>query len=116
MIHIDNLTVGYEQKVVLKNLCLDLRVNQLTCLLGRNGSGKSTLIRSISGVQRVLAGQVQFHNKPIADYNQKELAKELSLVLTDNQAPDNLTVFALVALGRFPYTSWIGSLSKKIRK
>ena len=38
MIHIDNLTVGYEQKVVLKNLCLDLRVNQLTCLLGRNGS------------------------------------------------------------------------------
>ena len=72
MIHIDNLTVGYEQEVVLKNLCLDLRVNQLTHL-GRNGSGKSTLIRSISGVQRVLAGQVQFHSKPIADYNQKSL-------------------------------------------
>lgn len=113
MIHIDNLTVGYQQKVVLKDLFLDLNANQLTCLLGRNGSGKSTLIRSISGVQRFLGGQVQFHNRPISDYNQKELAKELSLVLTDNQAPGNLTVFALVALGRFPYTSWIGSLSKR---
>ncbi len=113
MIHIDNLAVGYDQKVVLKDLSLELRANQLTCLLGRNGSGKSTLIRSISGVQKALGGSVQLRGKPLANFSQKELAKELSLVLTDNQAPGNLTVFALVALGRFPYTSWMGKLSKE---
>lgn len=112
LIHIENLVVGYNTKEILKEISLDLRAGELTSLLGPNGSGKSTLIRSISGVQKVLQGQVEIKGQSIDTYHQRELAKQLSLVLTDNQAPGNLTVYALVALGRFPFTSWLGSLSK----
>lgn len=106
-----NLTVGYKNKEVLKELDLNLRKGELTCLLGPNGSGKSTLIRSLAGIQKPLAGEVQIHDKSITESNAKEMAKTLSLVLTDRIAPGNLTVYALVSLGRFPYTSWMGALN-----
>lgn len=111
LLHIENLTVGYGNKEILRDLDLGLDPSQLTALLGRNGSGKSTLIRSISGVQKPLNGNAQLKKRVVSEYPKRELAKELSLVLTNNQAPGNLTVYALVSLGRFPYTSWMGILS-----
>jgi len=69
-----NLTVGYKNKEVLKELDLNLRKGELTCLLGPNGSGKSTLIRSLAGIQKPLAGEVQIHDKSITEINAKEMA------------------------------------------
>ncbi|WP_323755352.1 ABC transporter ATP-binding protein [Roseivirga sp.] len=112
-----NLTVGYkdkkETKPVLSNLNLNLEKGKLTCLLGTNGAGKSTLMRTIGGIQKPLEGEVSMQGKPIRSIDAKTLSKQLSLVLTDRIAPGNLTVYALVSLGRFPYTSWLGTLSQK---
>lgn len=111
-----DLRAGYsakkEEKTILNKLNLDLRKGQLTCLLGPNGSGKSTLIRSLTGIQKLLSGTVEIDGKALANYSQKELARKISLVLTDRSAPGNLTGYALVSLGRFPYTSWMGTLSE----
>lgn len=109
---VKNLTVGYGEKHVLDRLELNLQKGQLTCLLGRNGAGKSTLMRSLAGIQKPLHGEVTLNQELIQNIPAKVLAKELSLVLTDRNAPGNLTVYALVALGRFPYTSWLGTLSQ----
>lgn len=115
ILHTESLSVGYttksSEKKVLTDLNLNLRKGQLTCLLGPNGSGKSTLIRSIAGIQKPLAGAVSLLGKDLKQATPKDLAKQLSLVLTDRTAPGNLTVYGLVSLGRFPYTSWMGSLS-----
>jgi len=116
LMHIENLSVGYGAYTVLSDLSLQLYPGELTALLGPNGSGKSTLIRTISGVQKALDGHVEINQKPIAQLASKEIAKKLSLVLTADQTPGNLTVYALVALGRFPYTSWIGALSQEDEK
>ncbi|WP_422355633.1 ABC transporter ATP-binding protein [Roseivirga pacifica] len=115
ILHTESLSVGYtaksSPKTVLSGLNLDLKKGELTCLLGPNGSGKSTLIRSIAGIQKPLSGQVDLLGKQLSEVSPKALAKQLSLVLTDRTAPGNLTVYGLVSLGRFPYTSWMGSLS-----
>lgn len=108
-----NLAIGYGEKKVLEHLNLQLNIGELTCLLGPNGSGKSTLIRSLTAVQQPLEGSVTLKGREVFTYQRKDLAKELSLVLTENHAPANLSVFALVALGRFPYTSWLGQLTKQ---
>lgn len=114
---VNNLDVGYkgkkEIKTVLKDLNLALHDRQLTCLLGPNGSGKSTLIRSITGIQKALSGSVEILHKSVFDYSQKEMARKVSMVLTDRTTPGNLTCYALVSLGRFPYTSWMGNLAKE---
>lgn len=107
------LSVGYKEKEVLSGLNLTLNHGELTCLLGPNGAGKSTLIRALTGIQKPLSGEVKLRDRLIQDYSQKEIAHQMSLVLTDRVATGNLTVYALVSLGRFPYTSWMGSLNEK---
>ena len=107
------LVVGYGTKEVLSDLNLDLNNGEFTCLLGPNGAGKSTLMRSIAGVQAILSGSVELNGDSLKKITNKEKAKLLSMVLTDKTSPGNLTAYALVSLGRFPYTSWLGALSKE---
>ena len=96
---------------VLSHLGLNLNVGELTCLLGANGSGKSTLMRTLAGIQKPLAGTVYFGDIPLTRIGAKALATKLSLVLTGAPIPGNLTAYALVTLGRYPYTGWLGTLS-----
>jgi iron complex transport system ATP-binding protein len=110
-----NLSIGYKTKssvnIIAKNLNLNLEEGKLIALIGANGIGKSTLLRTITGIQKPLEGAVYLNDKKITDYEPLALAQNLSIVLTEKLPPSNLTVFELVALGRQPYTNWIGTLS-----
>jgi iron complex transport system ATP-binding protein len=89
---------------------LVIKAGQLICLLGPNGSGKSTLLRTLAGLQPGLGGVV--HIEGLERWTPAGLARKISLVLTDRVRGNNLTVEALVALGRYPYSSWLGGLSE----
>lgn len=110
-----NLNIGYKTKkatvVIAENLNLNLTSGKLISLIGANGIGKSTLLRTITGIQPPLSGNVFLNEKTINTYNPLELAQNLSVVLTEKLPPSNLSVFELVALGRQPYTNWIGTLT-----
>ncbi|MBP6558006.1 MAG: ABC transporter ATP-binding protein, partial [Flavobacterium sp.] len=112
-----SLSIGYhskkEHRVIAENLNLNLATGQLIALVGANGIGKSTLLRTITGIQKPLKGAVFLNEKNIHDFNSLELAQNLSLVLTEKLPPSNLTVFELIALGRQPYTNWLGNLSSE---
>lgn len=121
ILHTDNLSIGYSSKagktVIAENLNLKLSEGKLIALIGANGIGKSTLLRTITGIQKPLSGNVFLNQRKVTDYEPLELAQNLSIVLTEKLPPSNLTVFELVALGRQPYTNWIGTLSEEdIRK
>jgi len=109
------LGIGYHSKsqhhVIAENLNLKLAEGQLISLVGANGIGKSTLLRTLTGIQKPLNGNVTLNDKSIFSYHTLELAQNLSLVLTEKLPPSNLTVFELIALGRQPYTNWLGKLS-----
>jgi iron complex transport system ATP-binding protein len=110
-----NLNIGYKTKkatmTIAENLNLNLASGKLISLIGANGIGKSTLLRTITGIQQPLSGNVFLNDKNINTYNSLELAQNLSVVLTEKLPPSNLSVFELVALGRQPYTNWIGTLN-----
>ena len=109
----ENLTIGYGAKAVQRGLNLEAQARDLICLTGTNGSGKSTLLRTLAGLQPALGGKVMIANKDIASLNVHQRSTLFSLVLTDDIDIERLTVRELVAMGRFPYTNWAGSLSKK---
>lgn len=73
--------------------------------------GKSTLLRSLSGVQEILNGEVFINGSPLKKFSPQQLAEQISVVLTEQPISKNLSVFELIALGRQPYTNWIGTLS-----
>ena len=110
-----NLTIGYrsgkKNRVVAENLNLDLCTGQLVCLLGPNGAGKSTLMRTLSGLQPAISGNILIDGNPLANLPVEKLAQKLSLVLTEKLDAGNLTVIEVIALGRTPYTGWLGKLS-----
>jgi len=77
-------------------------------MLGPNGCGKSTLLRTLAGLQPALGGEY----KLIAN-SQEPTAKEIALVLTERMSLDNTTVHDVVALGRYPYSSFLDGLKKE---
>ena len=112
-----NLHIGYQQKksvlTIQKHISLQLYKGEFVGILGKNGIGKSTLLRTLTGVQDAISGDVFIQGKSIQSYSNKELSVLISLVLTERLPESQLTVYELVALGRQPYTNWIGRLGKK---
>jgi len=112
----ENLSIGYKTKkdetVVASNINIELHSGELIGLVGANGIGKSTLLRTLTNVQSKLSGSVHLNDKQLEAYSNLDLAKTMSLVLTESIASKNLSVFEIVALGRQPYTNWVGSLSE----
>src|SRR6187402_3156760 len=109
------LAIGYGSGS--RNTCrisgpLDLAIHagKMICLLGPNGSGKSTLLRTLSGLQPSLSGTIEM-GAAGARLSPARLAKQISLVLTEPVRDNNLTVYALVALGRYPHSNWLGILN-----
>ncbi|TYB77192.1 ABC transporter ATP-binding protein [Bizionia myxarmorum] len=115
MLKTENLNIGYASKkaetVVASNINMALQKGHLIGLVGANGIGKSTLLRTLTSVQSKLSGAVFLKDKNLETYSNADLARTMSLVLTEKIASKNLSVYELVALGRQPYTNWVGNLS-----
>lgn len=109
------LTVGYEsgstQTRLLAGLNFDLLAGELVCLIGPNGCGKSTLIKTITGLQPSLQGNILCFGKDLNLINNKERSKLLGVVLTDPIHEQNLKVVELVSMGRYHYSNWMGQMS-----
>lgn len=106
---------GKSMKRIAGPLNLQLVPGKLICLLGANGTGKSTLIKTLAGLQSGLSGEVTIGGRSVTSLSPLKIAGCMSLVLTETVRAWNLDVYSLIALGRFPYTSWLGTLSKADR-
>jgi iron complex transport system ATP-binding protein len=109
------ISIGYSNKkentLISADINLSLEKGKLISLIGANGIGKSTLLRTLTGIQKTLSGTVLLNGQDIHKLDSLTLAQNLSVVLTEKLPPSNLTVFELIALGRQPYTNWIGKLN-----
>jgi iron complex transport system ATP-binding protein len=117
VLKVESLSIGYRvprepDVMVASDLSLALAAGELVCLLGPNGSGKSTLMRTIAGMQPPLSGRVFIGGDDLAKLTPRQRAARLSVVLTDRPNLGLLNGYSLVALGRHPYTDWMGRLSR----
>ena len=115
-----DVAIGYQKGKtvtwVADQLSFALHGGSLACLLGPNGVGKSTLIKAILGKDMPTKGKIYYRGENIRNFNAKTLARKVSVVLTDRISSGNLTVKQLVALGRIPFTNWLGSISEDDEK
>lgn len=120
VIETNNLAIGYKQRnnttIVAKNINFNIEKGKLVFILGKNGTGKSTLLKTLSKVINPISGEIFFNKKNVQSIPEKQLANQLSLVLTEKLPESLLTVFELVALGRQPYTNWVDTLSDLDKK
>ena len=113
MITLQQLTLGFNSRILLNNCNATFEQGSLTALVGRNGAGKSTLLRVLAALDNPQAGDVIINNTPISSLNAEQRARLISFVSTQRVRVSNLKCKDVVAIGRTPYTNWMGSLQEQ---
>ncbi|MFJ9077224.1 ABC transporter ATP-binding protein [Streptomyces sp. NPDC102278] len=98
-----NVTLGYDQRIIAENLSVEIPDNSFTVIVGPNACGKSTLLRALSRMLKPSAGRVLLDGHAIGSMPAKKVAKTLGLLPQSSIAPDGITVGDLVARGRYPH-------------
>lgn len=114
ILSVDSLRIGYRsgknENVLLPPLKARANFGELIAVIGRNGIGKSTLLRTLTGLQQPLGGDIFYYRRNIKDYTRIELAQKVGYISTEIVKVSNMRVYDLVSLGRFPHTNWIGKV------
>ena len=100
---IDSLTLTLQDKLLVKNLTVNINEGQRWGLLGKNGVGKTTLLHSILGIITANSGEIKFRGKNILDISRQELAKNLGILFQEGISTLPATVLETVLLGRHPH-------------
>lgn len=118
MIELCDITLGYGGRTLMEGVTATIRAGESTALIGRNGTGKSTLLRAVAGIGSgaLRGGRIVIGGADTVRMRPAERARTVSVVTTDKCRVANLRVEDAVALGRAPYTNWIGRMQEDDRR
>ncbi|HNV92627.1 MAG TPA: ABC transporter ATP-binding protein [Candidatus Cloacimonas sp.] len=113
MIELKNVTCGYGDFPVLKDISLQIAEGDFCALLGPNGAGKSTLLYTIMGYLKPSEGYITIFEKDIAKIKHSWLAKQIAFVPQETRSEFDHTVQETVLMGRYPYLGFLQSYSSE---
>ena len=115
-VKLDDLSVGYGGKAIIRDICIDIKKGEIVTLIGPNGAGKSTILKTITKQLSIIKGSVGFEGRNMHKIPNKELSQKMAVVLTERLKTDLLTCYDVVASGRYPYTGKLGILTPEDEK
>lgn len=110
---LDRLSAGYHKQLIIDEISLTIPLGKMSVLVGANGSGKSTLLSTIARMLKPLGGSVLLDGKAIHQQPTKAVSRQLGILPQSPVVPEGLTVFELVARGRFPWQSFMRQWSQE---
>lgn len=110
------INVGYDGKTVVANVDIHCCPGQMLCLIGPNGAGKSTILRTLSGLQPPVSGEVLLEGQSVRKMGKHQKARKMAVVLTEKFNSGMMTAYGIVSMGRTPYTGFFGRLSAEDRR
>jgi iron complex transport system ATP-binding protein len=111
MIELRDITLGFGSRTLIESASTCFERGRITALLGRNGTGKSTLLRAIASLGEPLGGDIYIGGENLRGLSSEQLARRVAFVNTERIDVEALSVYDIVAIGRSPYTDWMGRLS-----
>ncbi|WP_408009283.1 ABC transporter ATP-binding protein [Pseudalkalibacillus sp. A8] len=112
-LHTTDLNIGYGERLIVKDLTVEIPDKKITTIIGPNGCGKSTLLKAITRIISHQSGTVVLDGENISKQNTKELAKKMAILPQTPESASGLTVGELISYGRFPYQKGFGRLTKR---
>ena len=113
MILVKDIQVGYDERIIINELSVEIQKEKITTIIGPNGCGKSTLLKAIARILKTTKGVVYLDKKKLHETNSKEIARKMAILPQTAEAPTSLTVRELITYGRFPHQSRFGRLKKE---
>ncbi|NMO94388.1 ABC transporter ATP-binding protein [Paenibacillus lemnae] len=112
-LYTENLSVGYGERRIVKQLSADIPDQQITTIIGANGCGKSTLLKAMTRIIAHQEGTILLDGKQIIKEDTKALARKMAILPQSPESASGLTVGELVSYGRFPYQKGFGRLTSR---
>lgn len=112
----EKLTSGYDNKMILQDIELEIPNNKISVIIGANGCGKSTLLKTLSNLIKSSSGTITLDGKSISKIPSKQLARILGILPQSPIVPEGIKVADLVGRGRFPHQTFLSGWSKRIMK
>lgn len=116
LIETRSLSVGYDGKILVRDVDLTVLAGQVVTLIGPNGAGKSTILKTVAGQIEPIGGGIQLLGRYLRGIPGRERSRELSVMLTDRVQTELLTCADIVEMGRYPYTGHLGSTTPEDRR
>ena len=112
----EGLSVGYNGRALIHGIELKLRQGEIMTLIGPNGAGKSTILKSVIRQLELVGGAVYLDSRDMARLSDREVSRQMSVLMTAHIRPELMTCFDVAATGRYPYTGRLGILSREDRE
>ncbi len=112
----EQMTVGYREKPLIKEIEIGLKGGEILTLIGPNGAGKSTVLKSIAGQLKLIEGTLYLGKEELTGMKPEEKARRMAVVFTQRLKAQLMTCEDVVATGRYPYTGKFGILTREDRK
>ena len=103
ILRFENVTIGYNEKDIIKDFSCTVNRGEFVSLIGPNGSGKSTLIHAITGIVGIRKGKIYINGKDNEKLSAKERAQITAVVPQTFQASFAFKAKEIVAMGRHPF-------------
>ena len=111
-----DLGVGYQGRLLIGDIALTVDRGEIVTLIGPNGAGKSTILKSLAGQLALIRGTVLLDGRDMAAQARGDIAKRMSVLLTERVKPELMTCWDVAAAGRYPYTGRMGLLGEEDRQ
>ena len=116
LVSTENMTVGYGKIPLIEQIELHVKKGEIVTLIGPNGAGKSTILKSVTGQLNLINGAVYLDGQSMKNMPEKQIAKQMSILMTERIRPELMTCADVVGTGRYPYTGRMGILTEADRK
>lgn len=108
----ESLSLGYEGRLVIDGLDIEVPHGRITSVIGSNGCGKSTLLKGLGRLLRPRSGWVTLDGVQLDRIPTRSIAQQISVLPQAPIAPPGITVLELAARGRHPRQRWFEQFSR----
>lgn len=113
IIDVNAIQTGYQDRIIIDDLSLQIKRGSITTIIGENGCGKSTLLKTIGRILKPNTGNIMVNSMNIHSTSTKEIAKIIGMLPQSPTAPSGLSVGEIVEYGRFPHKKANGRLDEE---
>jgi iron complex transport system ATP-binding protein len=105
-VRFEDMSFGYDEKMILEHIDLEISEPGLLCILGPNGVGKTTIVKCINKLLKPKAGHVYLNGRDVSTMSLLEIAQILAFVPNSQQTVFSMTVPEAILMGRHPRAGW----------